>query len=176
MAPTRRELGWALAGAVVVGTGAGTATLAAFAPSLPAGPENFATRTLVVAIGYAIFFAGYHISQVGTYRNPETPLLLDLLPVPTSVDAAGASNAGVASDAADSTNAGAGSDATAGTTTPLVAVRGLFIILGVLGLGAGMRLFALTVQSWDPLFGVLAGTVSIGGYICGHIGINWVLL
>lgn len=152
MAPTERELGWALAGAAVVGAGAGTATLAAFAPSLPAGPENFATRTIVVAIGYAIFFAGYHVSQVGTYRDPERPLLQALVP------------------------ATAPTDATAGTATPLVAVRGVFVILGVLGLGAGMRLFALTVQSWDPLFGVLAGAISIGGYICGHIGINWVLL
>lgn len=152
MAPTRPELGWALAGAVVVGIGAGTATLAAFAPSLPTGPENFLTRTIVVAIGYAIFFAGYHVTQVGTYRDPETPLLRAFLPAP------------------------APADGTAGTTTPVVAVRGLFVMLGVLGLGAGMRLFALTVQSWDPLFGVLAGAISIGGYICGHIGINWVLL
>lgn len=152
MAPTRRELVWALAGAVIVGVGAGTATLAAFAPSLPAVPEHFATRAIVVAIGYAIFFAGYHVSQVGTYRDPERPLLRALFPTP------------------------APTEATAGTTTPLVAVRGLFVILGVLGLGAGMRLFALTVQSWDPLFGVLAGAISIGGYICGHIGVNWVLL
>lgn len=151
MLPTSREVAWALAGNVVIAVGAGTATLAAFAPSQPVGPDTFATRTLVIALGYAMFFAGYHISQAGLYRDRTQSLVASLVPAPLT-------------------------PSTAGTANPFVAVRGLFILLGVLGLGAGLRLFAMTIESWDPTLGLLAGVVSIVGYICGHIGINWVLI
>jgi len=49
-------------------------------------------------------------------------------------------------------------------------------VIGVLGLGWGMRLFALTIQNWSGTLGLAAGVVCIGGYIFGHIGINGVTL
>lgn len=158
MIPEGRELFWALAGNVVVGFGAGTATLAAFAPSLPLlGDPHFAVRVATVSVGFAFFFAGYHVTQAGTHRDRSEPVLASLLPT-------GGSSAD-----------GPGADDTA-SANPLVAVRGAFVLLGVLGLGAGMRLFAMTIQSWDPTTGLLAGVVCITGYIFGHIGLNWVLL
>lgn len=165
MPPETRHVVWAFAGNLVVGFGAGTATLAAFAPSLPVfGDPHFVSRVAVVSIGFAFFFAGYHITQAGTYRDPDEPVLVSLLP--TSVLTRG----GVASD-------GSGvKTSDTGKFTPIAAVRGTFVVLGVVGLGAGMRLFAITIESWDPMMGVLTGIVCIGGYIAGHIGLNWVLL
>jgi hypothetical protein len=158
MSPQWREFFWALAGNVVVGFGAGTATLAAFAPTLPLfGTPHFALRVAIVSVGFAFFFAGYHVTQAGTYRNRDEPLVASLLPT------AGGSPEKPTAD----NNAG---------TNPLVLLRGGFVLLGVLGLGAGMRLFAMTIESWDPMMGLLAGVVCILGYICGHIGLNWVIL
>ncbi|MFC7074727.1 hypothetical protein ACFQJ7_08330 [Halovenus rubra] len=158
MYPQRRDVYWAVGGNVVVGFGAGTATLAAFAPSLPLfDTPHFALRVAIVSLGFAFFFAGYHITQAGTYRNRDEPLTTTLLPT--------ASQAGEQANAKENAS-----------TSPLVLLRGVFVLLGVLGLGAGMRLFAITIQSWDPATGLLAGLVCIGGYIFGHIGLNWVLL
>lgn len=149
------ELGWALAGNVVVGIGAGTATLAAFAPQLPlVDGGNPAIRVGVVSLGFAVFFAGYGLSQIGTYRDPRESLLDGLLP------------------GGDGTAGGAD----AGSIDAFLALRGLFVVLGMVGLGAGMRLFALTIQGWDPVLGVATGVVCILGYIFGHIGINGVVL
>ena len=148
------DLAWALAGNVVVGVGAGTATLAAFAPTLPGiGGPNPALRVGVVSLGFAVFFAGYGLSQVGTHRDPGESLLAALAP---------------------STDDGLGGEG--GAIDPFLALRGLFIVLGMLGLGAGMRLFALTIEGWDPVLGVATGVVCIGGYIFGHVGINGVVL
>lgn len=148
-----REGFWALVGNVVVGFGAGTATLAAFTPSVPGlGDPHFLVRTVIVSVGFAFFFAGYHLTQAGTYREPDEPLL--------------ASSEGSAADA--------GSESTGPNAA--VVVQGVFVALGVLGLGAGMRLFAMTIASWDPALGLLSGVVCIGGYISGHIGLNGVLL
>jgi hypothetical protein len=149
MFPQSRELGWALAGNLVVGVGAGTATLAAFAPQLPVvDGANPAVRVGVVSLGFAIFFAGYGVSQIGTYRDPAEPL------VDTTLMAA---DGGTVSPA---------------SIDPFLAVRGLFLVLGVVGLGAGMRLFALTIRGWDPVLGIATGVVCILGYIFGHVGIN----
>jgi hypothetical protein len=143
-----REGFWALVGNVVVGFGAGTATLAAFAPSFPVlGEPHFLLRTVVVSVGFAFFFAGYHLTQAGTYRDPDESLLSS-------------------ADEPDSTDSNAGA----------VVVQGLFVTLGVLGLGAGMRLFAMTIAAWNPALGLLSGVVCISGYISGHIGLNGVLL
>jgi len=155
-----RELFWALAGNTVVGFGAGTATIAAFAPSLPVvGDPHFLVRTVIVSIGFAFFFAGYHITQAGTYRDTSEPLVTSLAPHVNQS----------ATDENPNRNRSI-------KTNGMVVVRGIFIILGVLGLGAGMRLFAMTIESWDPMLGLLSGIVCISGYIFGHIGINWVLL
>lgn len=148
-----REGFWALVGNVVVGVGAGTATLAAFTPSFPAlGDPHFLVRTVIVSVGFAVFFAGYHVTQAGTYRDPNEPLL----------SSSGGPDTAVEDESAESSTA--------------VVVQGVFVALGVLGLGAGMRLFAMTIASWDPALGLLSGTVCIGGYIAGHIGLNGVLL
>lgn len=152
MLPEPRVVGWALAGNAIIAVGSGTATVAAFAPSLPLGPDTFLTRTLVVAIGFAVFFAGYHVSQVGTYRDPSESLVTALVP------------------------GGFRNGQTSASRSPLVLVRAGFLLLGVLGLGAGLRLFAMSVESWDPTIGLLCGIVFISGYIAGHIGINWVLI
>lgn len=158
MLPEPGELFWALLGNVVVGFGAGTATLAAFAPTLPlVGDPLFVVRVCAVSLGFAFFFAGYHITQAGTYRDPEEPLLSELAPMPTG---------------GDGENGSARNDTATGTVDLFLVFRGGFVLLGLLGLGAGMRLFAVTIQSWSPVLGGLAGLVCIGGYICGHIGIN----
>lgn len=155
--PDAADLGWALAGNVVIGIGAGTATLAAFAPTLPLVPGgNPAVRVAVVSLGFAVFFAGYGLSQAGTHRDPgESPL--DAL-TPSGSDEAPP----------------LGGDS--GTIDPFLVFRGVFVVLGMLGLGAGMRLFALTITAWDPVLGVATGVVCILGYICGHVGINGVAL
>lgn len=158
MFPSLKELFWAVAGNAVIGVGAGTATLAAFAPSLSvAGVSNPALRVGVVSVGFAIFFAGYHLTQAATYRDPDESLLEALVP--------GSSGTGGAEPQAD-----------AGGVDGVLVVRGVFVVLGVLGLGAGMRLFALTIDAWSGTLGVLTGVVCIGGYVCGHIGINGVPL
>lgn len=154
MLPDPDDLLWAFLGNLVVGVGAGTATLAAFAPSLPVvGEAHPAIRVAAVSLGFGVFFAGYHISQVGTYRDPDESVLAALLPA----------------------NGDAEPTADGGSTASTV-LRGVFVLLGVVGLGAGMRLFALTIDAWSGTLGVLTGVVCIGGYICGHIGINGVLL
>lgn len=149
MALNRSELGWAVAGNIVVGVGAGTSTLAAFAPRLPlvADPHP-AVRVSIVSIGFAVFFAGYGLSQAGTHRDPESSLVDELRP----------------------------DVGTAGNVTGFDVVRGVSLLLGVVVLGGGMRLFALTIQFWDPTLGLLTGVVCIAGYIFGHIGINGVIL
>jgi hypothetical protein len=149
------DLGWALAGNVVVGIGAGTATLAAFAPELPviSGP-NPALRVAVVSLGFAVFFAGYGLSQLGTHRHPDESVVDALVP----------------------SSGGEGIGGDGGTVDPFLALRGLFIVLGMVGLGTGMRLFALTIEGWDPVLGVATGVVCIVGYIFGHVGINGVVL
>ncbi|WP_436903484.1 hypothetical protein [Halovenus halobia] len=150
----RREGFWALLGNIVVGFGAGTATLAAFAPSFPVlGEPHFVLRTIIVSIGFAFFFAGYHITQAGTYRDPDESLLPSGSPDSETQPSSGSERA-----------------------TAVVVVSGVFVSLGVLGLGAGMRLFAMTIASWDPALGFLSGVVCISGYIFGHIGLNGVLL
>ena len=161
------EVAWALAGNVVVGLGAGTATLAAFAPSLPVvDGGNPVLRVGVVSIGFALFFAGYRLSQAGTHRNPEESLRESFLP--SNGDA----------DTADQRPPGGAGTATSdsGSTTVILAVRGVFVVLGVVGLGAGMRLFALTIETWSGTLGVATGVVCITGYIFGHLGMNWVVL
>lgn len=158
MFPDFEELAWALAGNVVIGFGAGTATLAAFAPRLPViDGSNPAIRVGVVSVGFAFFFAGYRLSQIGTYRDAEESLFTAFVPDPVF-----------------SGNA-SGRD-TAGKVNGFLVLRGLFVVLGVVGLGAGMRLFALTIQSWSSTLGVLTGVVCIVGYIFGHIGMNEVLI
>ena len=162
MWPDSRAVLWALLGNVVVGFGAGTATLAAFSPTLPVvGSPPFVVRVSIVSIGFAFFFAGYHVTQTGTYRDPDEPLSGAVLP------SAGGDNR---------SDPGAPGGSESGRVDPLTLFRGGFILLGVFGLGAGMRLFALTIGSWNPVLGVATGFVCIGGYICGHIGINGVLL
>lgn len=165
MFPDGRELLWALAGNSVVGFGAGTATLAAFAPSLPLlGEPHFTVRVAVVSVGFAFFFAGYHITQSGTYRSPDRSLLASLAPAP------------IAPSEAEGPNRTPDDSRATGSLDPVVVARALFILLGVVGLGAGMRLFALTINSWNPTLGVVTGVVCIGGYIAGHIGLNWTLI
>ena len=160
MWPDTRALLWALLGNVVVGFGAGTATLAAFSPTLPVvGSPPFVVRVSIVSIGFAFFFAGYHVTQTGTYRDPDESLRDAVVP-----------------SAGDRPDSGAPGGSESGRVDPLMLFRGGFVLLGVFGLGAGMRLFALTIGSWDPVLGVATGFVCIGGYICGHIGINGVLL
>lgn len=155
--PELRTLGWALAGNSVIGIGAGTATLVAFAPTLPVLERpHFVIRACLVAVGFALFFSGYHVTQAGTYRDRSNRIRTSLLPDPlTSEQQRSTEN---------------------GPSRPLLAVRGACIVVGVLALGAGMRLFAMTIQSWDASLGVLTGVVCITGYIFGHIGINWVVL
>ncbi|MFB6310954.1 MAG: hypothetical protein ABEH64_07205 [Salinirussus sp.] len=144
MKPDLDELGWAFIGTVVVGIGAGTATLAAFAPALPVVDGGHpAIRVGTVSVGFAIFFAGYGISQIGTHRD-------------RSLDAV--------------------APATGSVAPGFLLLRAIAIVLGLIGLGAGMRLFALTIQAWDPVLGVATGVVCIVGYIFGHIGINGVVL
>lgn len=152
MLPSLREIFWALTGNIVVGIGAGTATLAAFSPTVPAvDGSNPIIRVAVVSVGFAFFFAGYRFTQAGTHRDPDEPLLSAFV----SDDVAGSSP---------------------GTNSAFLAIRGVFIVIGVVGLGAGMRLFALTIQSWSVQLGITCGVVCILGYIAGHIGMNGVAL
>jgi len=170
MVPDTRELFWAVAGNLVVGFGAGTATLAAFAPTLPAvGGSHPAVRVGVISVGFAFFFAGYRLSQTGTYRDPDQSLLDAFVPDSTAAGGetgGGARTGGPVSRSTDNS----------GETDAFLVLRGVFLLLGIVGLGAGMRLFALTIQGWDATLGVATGLVCIGGYICGHIGMNGVLL
>lgn len=158
MLPKKRRLFWALAGNLVVGFGAGTATNAAFAPSLPviANP-HFAVRVGIVSLGFAFFFAGYHITQAGIYRSSDESQLGALVPkVGTGTKGEVKGNFV--------------------TFDPVLALRGASLLAGVVLLGAGMRLFALTIESWSATLGLLTGVVCILGYIFGHIGINWKLI
>ena len=156
MLPDADELFWALAGNLVIGFGAGTATLAAFAPTLPVvDGGNPILRVGTVSIGFAFFFAGYRLSQTGTHRDHQESLMAAF--TPDEVPAVGA-------------------DGTAGSVDPFLVARGVFLVLGIVGLGAGMRLFALTIQSWSSTLGVACGVVCITGYVFGHIGMNGVVL
>lgn len=144
MSPDPAEVGWALAGNVVVGLGAGTATLAAFAPTLPVVDGSTpVVRVTVVSLGFAVFFAGYGVSQLGTHRD---------------------------------WSLGAAVPSTAASVDAFLVLRAIAVLLGLVGLGAGMRLFALTIQGWDPVLGVATGVVCITGYVFGHVGINGVVL
>lgn len=157
-----RALYWALIGNVIIGFGAGTATLAAFSPSLPLlNSPHFILRVTIVSIGFAFFFAGYHATQVGTYRDEDESVRVAMLPDPIL---------GMIGEEGSLSGNGSG-----GIDHHLL-LRGMFIITGVFGLGAGMRLFALTIQAWSPVLGVVTGFVCIAGYIAGHIGINGVLI
>lgn len=53
-----RELPWVAAGNLVIGIGAGTATLFAFRK-----------RLALVVVGFALFFGGYRLSQAGIYSG-----------------------------------------------------------------------------------------------------------
>lgn len=155
MVPEGEELLWALAGNVVVGVGAGTATVAAFTPSLPAVPSHWTVRVAIISVGFAVFFAGYRLSQAGTHRDPDESLVESLTPDATT----------------------RGGDAPSATSIAgFQVLRGAFLVLGIVGLGAGMRLFALTIQTWSGTLGIATGLVCIGGYICGHIGMNGVII
>lgn len=160
-------MGWALAGTLVVGVGAGTATYAAFQPALPlVGRPPAAVRVGVVAAGFALFFAGYRLSQVGTYRDGGGSLVESLRPA-----------VGLRSGAAElrpwAVAPRPGSVAPRpGSVDAGRAVRAGFVVLGVVGLAAGMVLFAETIRTWDPYSGLLAGLVSFGGYVAGHVGLN----
>ncbi|MFT4921600.1 MAG: hypothetical protein ACI8XM_000803 [Haloarculaceae archaeon] len=52
------EVPWVVAGNLVIGIGAGTATLFAFRKQLP-----------LVVVGFALFFGGYRLSQAGIYAS-----------------------------------------------------------------------------------------------------------
>lgn len=52
------EFPWVAAGNLVIGIGAGTATLFAFRKQLP-----------LVVVGFALFFGGYRLSQAGIYAD-----------------------------------------------------------------------------------------------------------
>lgn len=159
MGPDVESIAWAIVGNVVIGVGAGTATLAAFAPGIPfVDASNPAVRVGVVSAGFALFFAGYRLTQSGTYRNPEEPLSAAFLP----------SSETIHTNSTQSQNSGGAS--------LFMFLRGVFVVIGVVGLGAGMRLFALTIQTWSGTLGIATGTVCILGYIFGHIGMNGVAL
>lgn len=56
--------------------------------------------------------------------------------------------------------------------TPLGIVRVVSLGLGVVGLAAGMILFAETVIQESLVLGLAAGVVSIVAYLFGHLGLN----
>lgn len=152
MAPRADEVAWALAGNLVVGIGAGTATYAAFQSELPlVGHQPFAVRVVLVAVGFGLFFAGYRVSQAGTYRDGDESIVESFRPEVEGHPESGSVDA-------------------------FLLLRGGFVLLGVVGLAVGMILFALTIRTWDPYNGLLAGLVCIGGYISGHVGMNSSLL
>lgn len=153
MPPERSELVWAFVGNVIVAIGAGTLTVAAFVPSLPVVPDNFAVRITITGAGFIVFFWGYYISQAGTHRDPGAPLTNVFLPGPNGNDVTNEASVGV-----------------------FELVRGGFVLAGALSLGASVRLFAVVIESWDPGTGVLAGCLAAFGYIFAHIGINWRVL
>ena len=126
------ELLWVLFGNLVVGVGAGTATLFAFRKRLP-----------LVVLGFALFFAGYRISQAGIYQGPAA-LVSSVRP-----------------------------DLDGGSLDLFILVRAVSTALGVVGLALGMQLFAGTILEGPTASqGLLAGVVCITGYIFGHIGMN----
>jgi len=126
------ELPWVLFGNLVVGVGAGTATLFAFRKRLP-----------LVVLGFALFFAGYRISQSGIYAGAGG-LLSSIRP-----------------------------DFDAGSLDLFILVRVAATALGVVGLALGMQLFAGTILEGPTASqGLLAGVVCITGYIFGHVGMN----
>lgn len=146
--PRGEVVGWALAGNVVVGLGAGTATLAAFQETLPLlGSQPLPVRVVVVAVGFALFFAGYRITQAGTYRDSGESLL-------------GAMGLGGGHVDVDG----------------FLLARGVVTVMGVVGLALGMTLFAQAIATQSLGTGFLSGLVCIGGYIFGHIGMNGTLL
>jgi hypothetical protein len=149
MFPRTNELGWAFLGNLVVGAGAGTATYAAFQQALPLlGRQPLAVRVAVVSVGFALFFAGYRISQAGIHKTSDESLVTAFQPAVENGD----------------------------TSAGFAVLRGGFVVVGVVGLALGMTLFAQTIITRSLSMGFLAGAVSIGGYIFGHIGMNATLL
>ena len=130
------EFPWVLVGNLVVGIGAGTATLFAFRKQLP-----------LVVVGFALFFAGYRISQAGIYLGP-SELLASFTP-----------------------------DMDSGSLDLFILLRAVTTVLGVVGLALGMQLFAGTIiEGPTAVGGLTAGLVCIVGYIFGHVGMNGNLL
>lgn len=130
------EVPWVLFGNLVVGLGAGTATLFAFRKQLP-----------LVVVGFALFFAGYRISQAGIYLGAEE-LVSSFTP-----------------------------DVDSGSLDLFILVRAVATVLGVVGLALGMQMFAGTIiEGPTAVGGLSAGVVCITGYIFGHIGMNGNLL
>lgn len=52
--------------------------------------------------------------------------------------------------------------------------RGIFLIVGWIGIAFGVTLFSQTILSPSVSNAVLSGVSSIGGYMCAHVGINGV--
>lgn len=130
-----QKFAWLFAGAVVITTGAGLA-----------GVYAFEGRVGPVALGFALFFVGYRLSQFGVYRWPERSFFSAVRRTVTTFT----SGRGVVQFAA--------------------------LVAGAVGIAYGVTLFSQTIIEPAVGSAVVAGATSIGGYMCAHFGMNGRLL
>lgn len=108
-----------------------------------AGINAFAGRVAWVVLGFALFVAGYGVSQYGVHADG------------WPADAAGVVTPGPARD-----------------SLPTLVLRGGLLIVGITGIAVGVTTFARTILVPSFENAVISGVFSIGGYMVAHLAVN----
>ncbi len=111
-----------------------------------AGIYSFRGRLLPVAFGFVLFFVGFRLSQFGVHEWPDRRLA-DVVSVDGSA-----------------------------TNRAVLAKRGSAVAAGPLLIGGGVTLFSQTIIDPSLEYAVLAGVVSVAGYVVSHYGMMGRLL
>lgn len=111
-----------------------------------AGIYSFRGRFVPVAFGFVLFFVGYRVSQFGVHQWPDRGIA-DAISLDDSVMDRG-----------------------------ILAKRGSAIAVGPLLIGGGVTLFSQTIIDPSIESAVVAGVVSVAGYVVSHYGMMGRLL
>ncbi len=106
-----------------------------------AGVYSFQGQFVVVSIGFVLFFAGFQLSQFGVHQWPERRLT-DVLVINTGQ-----------------------------TNTETLLKRGTAVVVGPLLIGGGVTLFSQTIIDPSLVFTIVAGILSVVGYVVSHYGL-----
>ncbi len=106
-----------------------------------AGVYSFRGQFVVVSVGFVLFFIGFRLSQFGVHQWPERRLM-DVLEIDTGQ-----------------------------TDTETLLKRGVAVAVGPLLIGSGVTLFSQTIIDPSMAFAVLAGVLSVVGYVVSHYGL-----